>query len=176
LDKAIRDFHDSVDTIEIAKQLSGATATDVLALPTVVFEIRERATVAGMLFKPFEDEKARIKFIRALARLRRRQETAKRTAAKRKKSDFVIFQGNDTHSKSKRRKRDARNTPELSMFEADENKPVESLLLYPTVLPLPVCLICIGNKEFTYKRRMHPVPQKDVLKKHVEAHFQLPEY
>jgi hypothetical protein len=57
------------------------------------------------------------------------------------------------------------------MFKANENKPIESLLLYPTVLPLLVCLICIGNKEFTYKRQMHLVPRKDVLKKHVEAHF-----
>lgn len=47
---------------------------------------------------------------------------------------------------------------------------------YPMVLPHPVYLICIGNDEFTYEKRMRPIPQKDVLKKHVETHFRLPEY
>jgi hypothetical protein len=43
------------------------------------------------------------------------------------------------------------------------------------VLPYPVCLICIGNEEFSYERRMRHIPRKDVLKKHVETHFRLPE-
>jgi hypothetical protein len=193
-DKAILDFHESVDTIEIARQLSRNTATDVLALPTVEFEIRERATVAGMLFKPFTNDKARTKFIHALARLCRRQETPKRRVLKRNQPDFVMFQANDTPYRNKRKKIDAtltnvsnnRKSPEhqhsqtvkleLSTFEADDNELVECPHLYPTVLPHPVCLICIGNDEFMYERRMRPIPRKDVLKKHVESHFRLPEF
>jgi len=48
--------------------------------------------------------------------------------------------------------------------------------VYPMVLPHLICLICIGNEEFTHERRMHPIPRKDVLKKHVETHFRVPEY
>jgi hypothetical protein len=38
LESAIREFHDSIDTIEIAKQLSGKAAVEVLTLPAVEFE------------------------------------------------------------------------------------------------------------------------------------------
>ena len=69
MDKAIHEFHDSVDTNEIARQLNGTPATEVLTLPTVEFEIQERATIARMLFQPFKNDKARIKFIYTLARL-----------------------------------------------------------------------------------------------------------
>ncbi|KAF2726606.1 hypothetical protein EJ04DRAFT_391195, partial [Polyplosphaeria fusca] len=49
---AIREFHNTIDSIEIAKQLCGEAATEVLRLPAVEFELRERATVANMLFEP----------------------------------------------------------------------------------------------------------------------------
>ncbi|KAF2826068.1 hypothetical protein CC86DRAFT_294249 [Ophiobolus disseminans] len=52
LETAIREFHKSIDTIEIARQLSGKAATEVLTLLAVEFELRERATIASMLFKP----------------------------------------------------------------------------------------------------------------------------
>jgi hypothetical protein len=41
--------------------------------------------------------------------------------------------------------------------------------------PHPICLICIGNEEFSDERRMRCIPRKDVLKKHVETHFRLAE-
>jgi len=61
LRQVIREFHDSIDTIEISKQLSGRPAVDVLTLPPVEFELRERATIAGMLFKPFRNDKGSYK-------------------------------------------------------------------------------------------------------------------
>jgi len=64
---AIREFYDLIDTIEIARQLSGKGPTKVLTLPRVEFELRERATIAGMLFTPFKNKKARVKFIENLA-------------------------------------------------------------------------------------------------------------
>ncbi|KAI1663873.1 DUF3435 containing protein [Pyrenophora tritici-repentis] len=60
LESAVREFHESIDTIEIARQLSGMAAEKVLTLPAVEFELRERGTIAGMLFKPIQDEKARM--------------------------------------------------------------------------------------------------------------------
>ena len=44
-------------------------ADKVLTLPAVKFKLRERGTIAGMLFKLIQDDKARIRFVRTLARL-----------------------------------------------------------------------------------------------------------
>ena len=65
---------------------------------------------------------------------------------------------------------------EFGTLEADEGKPVQYPCSYPMMLSHPVCLICISNDEFTYETRMRPIPRKDILKKHVAAHFRLPEY
>lgn len=67
LDAAIRDFHKSVDTVEVARQLSGKTATDVLARPVAQFELPERAAIANMIFQPLLGEEARIQFVWTLA-------------------------------------------------------------------------------------------------------------
>lgn len=40
-DQTLLEFHDSIDTIEIARQLSGKAATEVLTLPSIEVEIRE---------------------------------------------------------------------------------------------------------------------------------------
>lgn len=64
---------------------------------------------------------------------------------------------------------------ELDAPERGNILEVRSRRLYLTMLPHPVCLICTGNEEFSYERRMRHVPRKDVLKKHVETHFRLPE-
>src|SRR5260221_2265369 len=52
--RSIREFHDLINTLEIAKQLSGKAVTKVLTLLTVEFKIRERAAIASMLFKLIE--------------------------------------------------------------------------------------------------------------------------
>ena len=81
LDRAIQDFHDSIDTIEVNKQLDGITTTNILIQPTIRYEIRERATIVGLLSQPIDEldeEKAlkiRTKFIRNLVRLCQRQES-----------------------------------------------------------------------------------------------------
>lgn len=62
----IRAFHDSIDTIKIARQLSGKAAAEVLTLPPVEFKLQERAAIAAMLFKTIEGDKARITFVRKL--------------------------------------------------------------------------------------------------------------
>ncbi|KAH6875173.1 hypothetical protein BKA58DRAFT_418766 [Alternaria rosae] len=59
LESAVREFHKSINTIKIARQLSRMAAEKVLTLPAVKFKLRERGTIAGMLFKPIQDDKAR---------------------------------------------------------------------------------------------------------------------
>ena len=50
---AIRHFYETINGIEIAKQLSRKAAMEVLTLPAVKYKLRERATAANILFQPF---------------------------------------------------------------------------------------------------------------------------
>ena len=55
---AIREFHNSINMIKIARQLSGKGLIKVLTLPKVEFKLQERATITRMLFIPFKNKKA----------------------------------------------------------------------------------------------------------------------
>jgi hypothetical protein len=187
LESAICEFHESIDTIEIARQLSGMAAAEVLTLPAVEFELRERATIAGMLFKPILDDKARVRFVRTLARLYHKQETRQPKALKRKRVGLIAYEANGSSFSNKRKKGTdgVEKSPlnqdyEIVKEELDAQRrenvlEVRSRQLFSIVAPQPICLICIGNEEFSYERRMRCIPRKDVLKKHVETHFRLAE-
>ncbi|KAL5404076.1 hypothetical protein PMIN04_012660 [Paraphaeosphaeria minitans] len=176
LKEAIQTFHDSIDAIEIEKQLSGKPATEILTLSTPEFELRERATVANMLSKPFKDDRARVRHIHTLTRLCRLQETP-RPKARKRKLDCV----EDPVSSSKAdgdftnptglKIRFERCEPTASKDEGDADAPSH---LYPMIPPHPVCLLCIG--QGSYEWRMRPIPRKDVLKKHIKVHFKDPQY
>ena len=84
LKEAIRTFHNSIDAIEIDKQLSGKPATEILTLSTPEFGRQERGTVANMLSKPFKNDQACVRHIRTLTRLCCLQETPRPKACKRK--------------------------------------------------------------------------------------------
>ncbi|KAF2739599.1 hypothetical protein EJ04DRAFT_606100 [Polyplosphaeria fusca] len=124
------------------KQLRGEAATEVLRLPAVEFELRERATVANMLFKPFPDDKARVRFCSFAP------------------SPYALDQ----------EKAAVKKEPTLPLCGTVQEE------LYPKKLLHPVCLICIGNSGFSHERRLRPWPRKDVLNKHIKAHFEDPEF
>lgn len=176
LNMAIREFHDSIDTIEIAKQLSGQAAGDVLTLPTSEFELEERATVANMLFNPVQTDGTRVQFVRVLIRLCRRQETRRPKASKRKKTEWIAYTDGASSKRNKSGNisdEDLRDSDPIQHITTVE---IQSLPDFPIVLPHPACLICIGNEELSYERRLRHVPRKDVLKKHVKVHFKEPQY
>jgi len=64
-------------------------AEKVLTLPTVEFELWERGAIAGMLFKPIQDDKAQVRFLRILARLCHKQETRQPQTFKRKRAGLI---------------------------------------------------------------------------------------
>lgn len=185
LNEVIRKFHDSIDTIEIARQLSGKPATEVLTLPKVEFELRSRAAIAGMLSKPFKDDRERLIFTRTLARLCQQQETRQPKALRRKNWEFVEHDSGAPLTKrhkadtARAEKRFYCHSSDLVRQELDSDDgdtgEIKTHDLYPIVLPYPVCLICIGGR-FPYERRMKHIPRKDVLQKHVARHFQQLEY
>ncbi|KAI9763522.1 MAG: hypothetical protein M1839_006442 [Geoglossum umbratile] len=101
LDQAVQDFHDSIDTIEVNKQLDGVTTADILIQPTIQYELRERATIAKLLSLSFDecDEeralKIRAKFIYNLARLCQRQESRWSAASHHQKLQLSRFNGGE---------------------------------------------------------------------------------
>ncbi|KAF2008362.1 hypothetical protein BU24DRAFT_469047 [Aaosphaeria arxii CBS 175.79] len=182
LEKAIREFHTSIDSVEIARQLDGKPTTDLLTKPAVSFELRERAVIAHMLFKPFENEKARVRFITNFARLCKRQEMRRPVTLKRKRVEFVVSASGEANPQKCREIgrlnrglpcQSGEVTQEPDLSECEE---VQARQLYPMVSPYPICLFCIGNERLSYEQRTKPWPRKDVLNKHVDTHFRNPEF
>jgi hypothetical protein len=126
--------------------------------------------------------------VRTLARLCHKQETRPPQAFKRKRVGLVTCEANSSSFSNKRKKgtnsveRSPRNQDcdivieELDATRRENVLEVQSRQLFPIVAPYPICLICIGNEEFSYERRMRCIRRKDVLKKHVETHFRLLEF
>lgn len=188
LDALIRDFHDSVDTLEVARQLSGKAATDVLTLPATDFELPERAAIASIIFKPFPDENARINFPWILARLCQRQETRQSKSLKRGMIEFAKQESGHEESPSLRFRKDDQGLELLSSDSRGSQAVAQHLCgsinsgekdcnyTFPIILDQPACLICIGNTQFTYERRLRHIPRRDVLNKHLEVHFRSKTY
>ncbi|KAF2260948.1 hypothetical protein CC78DRAFT_584247 [Lojkania enalia] len=166
-EQIIREFHNSINTDKIAKQLSGKAAEEVLMLPTVDFEHRERATIAAMLFKPIKNDKTSVRFVRTFVQLFPLRETRRPKTTKRAAVEFV-FKGYGAAASSKWRKtRDGSQKStathngktlkqEHNLSESGDVVEVGPQHLYPNVPP-------------------HP-ERKDVLKKHVQTHLQEAEY
>ncbi len=45
LKEAIRDFHDTIDEIEVNRQLDGLTMHEILERPDIQYEFREHASI-----------------------------------------------------------------------------------------------------------------------------------
>ncbi|KAF2845010.1 hypothetical protein T440DRAFT_502719 [Plenodomus tracheiphilus IPT5] len=116
-------------------------------------------TIAGMLFKPIQGDNSR--------------------ALKRKRVDSVLYEPTGSNYSNKRKtgaEGIERSSPDQDgEIARDERDAPHREDFYPVQLPHPVCLICIGNVDFAYDRRMQRIPRKDVLTKHVKKRFRLPE-
>jgi hypothetical protein len=99
--------------------------------------------------------------------------------------DFVVCEDNKLLSPNKRKKsadgfekssliQDCMIANEkLNALQRRQILDVQSQQPFPTVLLYLVCLLCKENEELSYNRRMCHIPQRDVLRRHVETHFQL---
>jgi hypothetical protein len=82
LEKTIDEFHETVHTLEVDRQMRGILpAPGVLIPSTIKYELTERAVVARLLFQPLDDLdedqalQVRIKLVQNLVQLSKRQET-----------------------------------------------------------------------------------------------------
>jgi hypothetical protein len=182
LKEVIREFHDSIDTIEIAKQLNGKEAREAIMLPAIEFEFPERGIIAALLFKPASTEQIRIKFVYAMARLFKLRETRSSKATKRTATKTISRTcGSSTSARPteiapspKKRKTSLdgkllEQGRELSGYE--DMMDVQLRYLYPIVPGYQVCGFCYGNKQLSHEGRTKRWPRKDVLRKHVNTHF-----
>lgn len=89
LDRAIKEFHETVHAEEVERQLLGSKPSEVLAPSTVPYELPERAQVAHLFFRAAEEpskeelHQVRMKLVIALAQLCKRRESPCRRQAKR---------------------------------------------------------------------------------------------
>lgn len=186
---AICHFHESVDTLEVAHQLSELAASDILTLPVTDFKLPERAAIAGMIFKPFPDERTHIEFPRLLVRLCQSQETRYQTTLKLKRGLDQLGQGEMIHDESRLPSNGNKQRAKHLPLEGRHSKDMTQISTgcttsytgdnragYPIILNQRVCLICIGNAQYTRERRLQHIPRRDLLNKYLKFHFRSKTY
>lgn len=60
-------------------------------------------------------------------------------------------------------------------YRSEEVADAQSHHLYPMIFPHPVCLLCIGQEEFSYEWHMRHIPRRNFLKRHTKVHFKDPQ-
>jgi hypothetical protein len=91
LEKTIAEFHKTVHTAEVDRQLRGIRPADIITLPTFKYELEERGKVAKLLFKPLDgltEEQVlevRVELVDNLMRLCKKQETPHQYKAPKKR-------------------------------------------------------------------------------------------
>jgi hypothetical protein len=91
LEKSIAEFHKTVHTAEVDRQLRGIRPADIITPPNFEYELEERGQVAKLLFKPLdgltEDQilDVRVELVDNLMRLCKKQETPHQYKAPKKR-------------------------------------------------------------------------------------------
>jgi hypothetical protein len=81
LKKTIVEFHKTVYTAEVDRQLRGIRSANIITPPTFKYKLKERGKVAKLLFKPLDgltkDQilDVRVELVNNLMRLCKKQET-----------------------------------------------------------------------------------------------------
>jgi hypothetical protein len=159
--QAIREFHDTIDTIEVNKQLQGLTRpTEVLTPSTVVYELKERATVAKIFFQSLDNltERqlfhVRAKLTRNLIKLCRRHETPRQHKASTSRNRLGNPQVNVPQAPYK--------SFQIDDAITDVQESPESVALY-----CPFCRWC--DEEASPQKRNKLFARIDGLRKHVRG-------
>jgi hypothetical protein len=188
LDRAIKDFHESIDDHYINSQLDGQKLKQS-PWPDTRYESRERAAIVKLLSTPLSDldeaqaMKLRIKFIHNLARYCERQENRdlnSRTEMALRPSgpdddldvDRKRFLSNtDTHESRERSSlspsENAKHPP-CTVKKGKDNDDVVELdqNSSPIKFDSLVCLICLANKE----QLLALLRKRFAVQKHIDKH------
>jgi hypothetical protein len=196
LEKTIDEFHESVHTIEVERQLRGIRlASDVLTPSTIEYELEERAVVARLLFKPTEDldedhvYQVRIKLVQSLVQLSKRQETPHSYKAPRTRKSKDAWKNIEPHEQGRPPYENDGN-PNISQGEAkgntqadvdwdtktlvDDESDVDSIAPVEfeerPIVPVLYCAFCKwGDEEAGPQKRKHIFSRPDSLGRHVRV-------
>jgi Protein of unknown function (DUF3435) len=199
--QAIRDFHDTIDEIEINRQLDGIPIPEILTRPVTQYELRERASIVSLMslsLNELDEEQAlkiRIKFVYKLSRLCHRQESRWFSPCRRIPTQACGEKRAVSYvDNAKAPKRLRLSVPEpndslspQALENVEENGDVDSASIkvedvealqdsYPIAFTYPVCLICIGDERFSYEERIRPFARKDSLQRHINLHVKNGEF
>lgn len=190
LAETIREFHDTIDGLEIDRQLDGATVAEPYMTPNLDFESPDRALVAKFISLPLSDTTTgkalggEVAFIEALVNLCFQQEGRRYRADP--YHDEVSPQGERPSfplattkawqpSGSGQAANDewALQRPNLSQTRGDRLTSTTSTAdgEAPWTFQSAVCLICIGEKGWSETSRTKAFARKSTLKRHLDIHI-----
>lgn len=177
LKKAIRTFHDTIDEIEINRQLNGIAVPEILMRPAAQYELRERASIVKLLpvsLNDLEEPEAlrvRIKFVHKLAGLCHRQESRKYVPVKR------LVPSDDVQGSKRLQRSKIDDSAEPCSASAAHNSVIIKLEdvevadeAYPMRFEHSICLICIGDEQKSREEHLRPFARKDSMKRHLNLH------
>jgi hypothetical protein len=178
LKKSIRDFHETVDEIEISQQLSGLAVPEILTRPAAQYELRERASIVKLMsvalseLNESEALRTRIKFVHKLARLCHRQESRKSSPVKRPEPHEGVQNPKRMRSLTGVHHWSEPRTPSKARDSVVEEAEDVELIdeAYPMRFERPICLICIGDEQKSREDHLRPFARKDALKRHLNLH------
>jgi hypothetical protein len=169
LDKTIDKFHETVHSDEVERQMRGILpSNEVLNPSTIKYELEERATVARLLFQPFNDmslqevSQVRIQVVDAMVQLCSRQETPHQFKASR--TSKRLREADDFHDPCKRLKTDEYVIDEEAPFA--DISPVTDYARGMTELRCPFCQC---DLEAGPRKRNYTFPRRDSWKRHVRG-------
>jgi hypothetical protein len=195
--QAIRDFHDTIDEIEINRQLDGVAIPEILTRPVTQYELREHTTIVRLISLPLNelDEeqalKTRIKFVYKLSRLCHRQESRWFSPCRRiptqargekhavsdvdnakapKRLRLSVLEPHDSVGPQALENVEKNGDVDSASIKVEDVEPLQDS--YPIVFTYPVCLICIGDEQFSYEERIRPFARKDSLQRHINLHVE----
>jgi hypothetical protein len=170
LDKTIDEFHETVHSAEVERQMQGILpSSEVLNPTTIKYELEERATVARLLFQHMDDKspeqvsQVRIQLVDALVQLCGRQETPHQFKA----------------SRGRKRLRDTDELDEpckrlkVDNFIMDEEDPFADITLVDdTAVDSRAELCCPfckwGDEEAGPRKKKYKFSRRDSRKRHVQ--------
>jgi hypothetical protein len=178
LRRAIRDYHETIDEIEIGQQLSGLAVPEILTRPAAQYELRERVRIVKLMSTPLneldesEGLQMRIKFVHNLARLCHRQESRKSSPIKRPEPHEGVQDPKRMRSLTGVHDWSEPCTPSKACDSVVEEAEDVELIdkAYPMRFERPICLICIGDEQKSREKHLRPFARKDVLKRHLNLH------
>jgi hypothetical protein len=187
LAETIREFHDTIDGLEIDRQLDGSTVAEPYIIPAPEFESPDRALVAKFISLPLTDTTTgkalggETAFIEALVNLCFQQEGRRyRSQPCHKESSPHGERPSFTQAITKAWQPSGTGHIDINGWASQRpNLPhVRVISTMGTVageLPLtfqtPVCLICIGEKGWSEISRTNAFARKSTLKRHLDIHI-----